>query len=286
MQLSGINRYPVKSCRGEALTTSEVEPWGLAGDRRWMVVDVEGAVITAREASSLLLVEPSITATGLSLTAPGLPTLAVPTPDPARRVPVTIWGSSLEAAATEPEAEEWLSAALGRAARLVHLDDPTTRRIDPDFSDPDDRVSFADAYPLLLVTEDSLAALDDAILERHAEDPEAPRPLPMARLRPNVVVAGAAAWEEDDWRRVRIGEAVFRAVKGCARCVMTTLDPETAARGKEPLTTLAGIRRWDGQTWFGTNLVPDNPGATISVGDQVEVLDAVEPGAGPIRPRA
>ncbi len=284
MQLSGINRYPVKSCRGEVLTAAEVQPWGLVGDRRWMVVDGDGAVITAREANSLLLVDPTITATGLSLTAPDLPTLAVTTPDPARRVPVTIWGSSLDATAAGPEAAEWLEAAIGRVARLVHLDDPTARPTDPDFGDPDDRVSFADGYPLLLTTEESLVALDDAITERHLDDPEAPGPLPMTRFRPNVVVAGAAAWEEDDWRRVRIGEVVFRAVKGCARCVMTTLDPETAARGKEPIATLARIRRWDGGTWFGINLVPDTPGATISVGDQVEVLDAVEPGDGPVRP--
>ena len=105
----------------------------------------------------------------------------------------------------------------------------------------------------------------------------------MRRFRPSVVVRGAPAWDEDRWRRVRIGEALFRVVKGCDRCVITTLDPETAAKGREPIATLARHRKWDGKTWFGMHLVPDTPGATISLGDEVEVLEAVAPGNGPPR---
>ena len=108
----------------------------------------------------------------------------------------------------------------------------------------------------------------------------------MTRFRPNLVVAGAQAWAEDDWRRIRIGGAVFRAVKGCARCVITQIDPDTAVREKEPIASLARIRRWDGATWFGVNLVPDTVGVTIRAGDEVEVLEAVPPGDGPIRPPA
>ena len=132
-----------------------------------------------------------------------------------------------------------------------------------------------------MATEASLAALNDVVVERSEG---AHPPLPMTRFRPNVVIAGAEAWAEDDWRRIRIGDAVFRAVKGCARCVITTIDPETAVREKEPIASLARIRRWDGATWFGVNLVPDTAGVTIRVGDEVEVLDAVAPGGGPIRP--
>ena len=142
-------------------------------------------------------------------------------------------------------------------------------------------MSFADAYPLLLATEESLAALNDQILERHQGDHE---PMPMTRFRPNIVVSGAEAWAEDGWRRFRVGEAIFRAVKGCDRCVMTTVDPETAQRGKEPIATLARFRRWDGATWFGMNLIPDTPGAIIRVGDEVEILDAVAHPDGPPRP--
>ncbi|MBZ5741337.1 MOSC domain-containing protein [Nocardioides mangrovi] len=280
-QLTSIHRFPVKSCRGESVGSAVVEPWGLAGDRRWMVVDDAGAGITAREVNRLVLVHPEITDGGLRITAPDLPALEVPTPDPARQVPVAIWSSTLTAAAAGAEADAWISKALGVAARLVHLDDPTRRPTSPAFSEPGDLVSFADGYPVLLTTEESLAALNDVVL---ASADTGRDPLPMTRFRPNVVVSGVEPWAEDDWRRIRIGDAVFRAVKGCARCVLTTIDPDSAVREKEPIRSLAKIRRWDGATWFGINLVPDTYDVTIRVGDEFEVLEAVAPGSGPLRP--
>lgn len=278
LRLTEIRRYPVKSCRGESLDEAQVEPWGLAGDRRWMVVDQDGCVITAREVNSMLLIRPDLTEGGLRCTAPDRAPMTVDVPDPSDQGPVTIWSSRLTAASAGAEADAWFADVLGRPARLVYLDDPERRQTDQRFGEAGDRVSFADGYPLLLTTEESLASLNDVVLHADRE------PLPMTRFRPNVVVAGASAWAEDDWRRIRVGDAVFRVVKGCARCVITTLDPETGVREKEPIASLARIRRWDGATWFGVNLVPDSPGATIRIGDDVEVLDAVEPGEGPIRP--
>ncbi|MCM0618829.1 MOSC domain-containing protein [Nocardioides bruguierae] len=282
MRLAEIRRYPVKSLRGHRVHEARVEPWGLAGDRRWMVVDAgEGTAVTAREVNRMLLVGAEPTPTGIRLSGADQEPLEVAEPDPARQLRVQVWSSHLSAAAAGSEADAWLSQALGRPVRLVHLDDPTRRTTDPRFSREDDRVSFADGYPLLLASASSLAAVNAAHRERAGED--APR-LTMTRFRPNVVVEGAEAWAEDDWRVLRIGGAVLRAVKGCARCVMTTVDPKTGERGKEPTATLARIRRFDGATWFGVNLVPDTPDVTIRVGDEVEVLDAVEPGAGPVRP--
>jgi uncharacterized protein YcbX len=132
-------------------------------------------------------------------------------------------------------------------------------------------VSFADGFPLLLATEESLAELNRLIRDGADHSPEGA--LPITRFRPNVVVAGAPAWAEDRWRRLRIGDAVFRVVKGCDRCVLTTVDPDTAERGKEPLRTLARHRRWAGKVWFGVNLIPDTPGVTIHAGDPVQILE-------------
>ncbi len=98
----------------------------------------------------------------------------------------------------------------------------------------------------------------------------------LRKFRPNLVVAGAPAWAEDGWRVVRIGTARFRAVKACNRCVFTTIDPDTGSKGKEPLTTLARHRRWDGKTWFAINLIPDSPGATLHVGHEIEVVEQVQ----------
>jgi uncharacterized protein YcbX len=272
LTLTAINRYPVKSGRGEALTSAVVEPWGLEGDRRWMVVDAAGEPLTSREHPRLMLVRPELTEHGLRLTSPDLDDVLVGQPDGSRLVDVSVWKGPFPAALAET-GHEWFSKIVGEPARLVYLDDPTRRAPNPAFSAPDDQVSFADAYPLLLATEESLDAVNDLI----AVGPnEHEGPIPMARFRPSLVVHGAPAWAEDGWRRLRIGAAVFRAVKGCDRCVMTLVDPDTAAKGKEPIATLARHRRWDGKTWFAMNLIPDTPGVRITVGDEVEVLEAVE----------
>jgi MOSC domain-containing protein len=280
-RLTSIHRFPVKSLRGESLEQAQVEPWGLLGDRRWMLVDDDGVAITAREVNAMLLLRPEITVDGLRVAAPDLPLLETSIPDPGTQVPVSVFDSHFTAAPAGAEADAWFTKALDRPARLVHLDDPGRRPTDPDFSEASDRVSFADGFPLLLATEESLAALNDTVVEGARTGGE---PLPMTRFRPNLVVAGVEPWSEDDWRRIRIGEAVFRAVKGCARCVITTIDPESAQRGKEPIASLAAVRRWDGATWFAINLVPDSPGATVRVGDDLEVLEAAAPGGGPLRP--
>jgi uncharacterized protein YcbX len=280
--LTAINRFPVKSCRGEALRSATVEPWGLAGDRRWMVVDADNAVVTAREHPRLVLTVPVITAEGLHLTHPDLDPLDVMVPPESSRQPVQVWKSVVTASVADDGASAWFGKIVGEPVRLVHLGDPTQRATNPEFSRQTDRVSFADGYPLLLTTEESLAAVNEFI----ADGPlSGEGPLPMARFRPSIVVEGAGpAWVEDGWRRVRIGAAEFRAVKGCDRCVLTTVDPATAARGNEPIASLARHRKWDGKTWFGMSLVPDNPGAVISVGDPVEILEAVDATDGPPRP--
>lgn len=281
MQLSAINRYPVKSCRGHRVQQATVEPWGLAGDRRWVVVDDNGECVTAREHPRMLLVTPSPRGDGgLDLTSPDLAPLSVDVPAADELVPVQIWKSELVAALASSAACAWFSKLIGESVRLVYLDDPTRRHPNPAFALPTDYVSFADGYPLLLTNAASLAALNDWI----AEGPRADEgPLPMARFRPSVVVSGNVPWEEDGWRRIRIGAAEFRVVKGCDRCTMTMTDPETADRTKEPIATLARYRRWDGETWFGMNIIPDNPGVQIAVGDDVTVLESVPAPDGPPR---
>jgi len=273
-----MNRYPVKSCRGESLDSALLEPWGLAGDRRWMVVDDEGVPITSREIPTMLLTRAELTSDGLGLSHPDAGEIQVAAGS--TLVDVSVWGTPVLASLADPSANVWFSRLLGVSARLVYLDDPTRRPTNPLRTRQSDRVSFADGYPLLLTNEASMDALNDLIA---AGPLAAEGPLPMTRFRPNVVVRGAPAWAEDGWRRIRIGAAQFRVVKGCDRCVMTTVNPDTAAKGKEPIATLARHRRWDGKTWFGVNLVPDTPGVRLVVGDEVEILDAVEDPDGPLR---
>ena len=278
LMLTGITRYPIKSCRGQALDTAVVEPWGLAGDRRWMLVDETGRVVTAREYPQLVRATPEFTAQGLLVHAPDGDTLEVGTPQRAALCRVRVFASEVAASPAAPHAHAWFSKVVGQPVRLVYLDDPMRRRPNPAYSRAQDRVSFADGYPVLLATHESLAALNDLI----AAGPRAAEgSVPMTRFRPNLVVSGAAAWAEDRWRLVRIGGADFRVVKGCDRCVLTTVDPDTATMGKEPLATLVRHRRWEGKSWFAINLIPDSPGATLQIGDQVEIV-AQAPTDGPL----
>ena len=272
LQLTDIWRYPVKSCRGEQLTEAAVEPWGLAGDRRWMIVDGVGDPVTARDYPPLILVTPRVEDGKLTLACPGLPDVTVPVPSGDDLVPVNVWGYDLLASPADDAASRWLAGITGEPVRLVYLDDPTRRATNPAFSQAGDRVSFADGYPLLLTNEASLDAVNGWIAEGDKADEG---PIPMRRFRPSVVVSGAPAWAEDGWRRLRIGPVTFRVAKGCDRCVFTTIDPDTAAKGHEPLFALARHRRWDNKVWFGVNLIPDAPpaNALLRPGDPVEILE-------------
>jgi MOSC domain-containing protein len=270
LTITSIRRYPVKSCRGEDLGEAALEPWGLAGDRRWMIVDADGKAVTGRERPALVLVTPSFDGTVMTLTAPGAPVLTVKVPAGDDLMPVKVWDSELLAATAGEDAAEWFTQVTGKPVRLIYLDDPTRRQVNPKYGQDEDRVSFADGYPLLLTTEASLAALNTLI---EAGPNPAQAPLPMTRFRPNVVVGGSEPWAEDSWQRLLIGDLAFRVAKGCVRCVFTTVDPDTAVKGKEPLVTLARHRRRDGKVWFGINLIPDHPApeATIRLGDPVTI---------------
>ncbi len=270
-QLASIHIYPVKAMRALDLGESLVEPWGLAGDRRWLVVDPAGRFISQREEPQLARVVARYDGSGLAVTldAPGRAPITVGAPRAdagAELTPVSVWRSRLEAALAGPEADDWLSAYLSRPVRLVHLDDPRRRAVDQEYGARGDTVSFADGYPLLLTSASSLDELGKWLADDGDE------PVPMNRFRPSVVVAGAEPWDEDHWRRIRVGAVPFRVAKPCGRCVVTTTDQATGERGSQPLSMLGRKRRFGQDLVFGQNLIPDAQGR-IRVGDPVEILE-------------
>ncbi|NXY98664.1 MOSC domain-containing protein [Streptomyces sp. BR123] len=266
-----LHVHPVKSVAGTAPDEVAVEPWGLSADRRWALVDSQGKVITQREQPRLALASARpLEGGGVVLSAPGMPDLAVDVPEPGPLEPVALFGKKVETVVAARAAADWAGTYLGITVRLVHLDDPAVRRpVDPDYALPGETVSLADGYPVLLTTLASLDALNSMIAQ--GDHPQE-GPLPMNRFRPNVVVAGAEAWAEDGWRRVAIGDAVFRGARECGRCIVTTTDQRTAERGKEPLKSLARHRRIGRSLAFGRLLVPVRTG-TVRVGDEVSVLE-------------
>ncbi|GAA1989282.1 MOSC domain-containing protein [Kitasatospora viridis] len=273
--LDALHRYPVKSMYRLSPREAVVEPWGLRGDRRWMVARPDGRALTQRDLPTMGQIRPEPAADGsLLLTAPDGRSLRVPAPEgPA--VEGDVFGNRFAAVEADAKAQLWIREQLGDPQlRLLHLSDPLARRINPNFSEPGETVSMADGFPLLAATASSLAALNGWLVDGGSEA------LPMTRFRPNLVIEGTEPWEEDRWRRVRVGEVTFRAVKLCGRCIVTTTDQESGERrGAEPLRTLNKRRRLDQKAAFGVNLIPERPDGvtgdalgTLRLGDQVTVL--------------
>jgi uncharacterized protein YcbX len=269
VQVSGLFIYPVKSCRGLTLASAETDAHGFIGDRRFLVVTPDGQFLTQRQIPRLATIETGLTATGLTLASPNHGQVTVPLAANTGTRRVMVWRDTVEADDCGDEPAEWLTQLLGESLRLVHMGAKFHRPVKPEKARPGDVVSFADGYPFLILSEASLADLNDRI---HAAGAT---PVPMNRFRPNIVVSGSDAFAEDAWTSLRIGDLVFRNAGPCARCVITTTDQITAARGKEPLKTLATYRR-DAKdptdVNFGINLIHETKQGTVRVGDHVTFL--------------
>jgi uncharacterized protein len=261
LHLSALNIYPIKSGAGISAQESQVDDFGLQYDRRWMLIDETGRSISQRECPRLALVRPTFRDECLLVEAPGVPPLELSL-QPAWSVTttVTVWDDTCPAAWLGNRPAQWFSTTLGRSCSLVYMPDSTVRPADPTFAPSGTRVSFADAFPFLMISEESLADLNSRM----------PTPLPMNRFRPNLVIAGGNAYVEDSLDRFTIGGIGFRRVKPCDRCVTTTTDQATADRGKEPLRTLATYRKRDRKVLFGQNVVHSGVGR-LAVGDTLQL---------------
>jgi len=263
-RLSSIHVFPIKSCGALALDVATVEMRGLAGDRRWMIVDAAGKFVTGRRQPRLTQVRASPEADMLALSAPEVPPLHLRAPAGDERIDTAVWGTAVRPLVAAAAANAWISEVLGMPARFVYMDDACQRAVDVVYAQAGDVVSFADGFPLLLISQAALDALNAKLAQ----------PVPMLRFRPNLVVADTEAHAEDGWKRIRIGEVEFEVVKPCTRCVFTTVDIE---RGEfdptgEPLRTLLGYRRSPIGVTFGQNLIPRRLGQ-VRIGDKVEVLE-------------
>jgi len=260
IELSEIYIYPVKGCRAIPLQRAEVTRRGLAGDRRYLVVDKLNAYLTQREFPRLALIRPDLRADGLNLGAPGMPPLHTSSPDSGRSFDVQIWDDRVSAVGVSEEADAWLSEFLGTSCRLVYMPETSVRPVEAEYSKAGDHVSFADAYPLLLLSEEAVRELN-----RRKESP-----VPMNRFRPNLVMRGTTPFEEDRWPGLTVGSVRFRSPKPCARCVVVTVDQDTGI--KEPrsdtLRALAAFRTVGQKVIFGQNLIPEHEG-WVAVGDRI-----------------
>ncbi len=272
MRVTGLFLYPVKSLRGYAVPTAELDALGFAGDRRFLVVDATGKFMTQRTAPRMACIDARLSPGTLILSADGAGSVSVPTAsDPAAPLrTVSVWKSEgLQAEDCGAAASAWLSDFLGLPCHLVRIGEKFSRPILKSAARPGDVFTFADGCPFLVISEASLAQLNDRIQENHGE------PVPMNRFRPNIVVDGCDAFAEDTWSGIQMGEARFRSAGKSVRCIVTTTNQLTGERGKEPLKTLATFRRNPAdptEVYFGVNLIHESKQGTIRVGDTVHPL--------------
>jgi len=260
MKVHSLFVYPVKSLSGIEVQSFDTDDFGPAGDRRWMIVDDDNRFVTQREHPELARVSTSLNGGNVVVDIPAEGTFSlIPTDSEVR---VLVWRDWVKAVIGRPEANEALSRFCGKSVRLVYMPDSSFRRVDAGRVDEYRRVGFADGFPFLITNTASLAELNGRL----------DAPVEMRRFRPNIVLEGAQAWEEDAWRQLIIGDSRFSIVKPCSRCVMTTVDPNTGTKDDalQPLRTLSRYRRTGDGVIFGQNAIHQSPGS-IRVDDPVTV---------------
>ena len=261
--VSQLMVYPVKSLAGVSVDSAEITATGFAHDRAWMIVDANGIFLTQRQHPSMARIRPEVLPGMLRLTVPDAPALDVPVLDEGPLARVEVWEYRCNAVDQGESAAKLLSDFLGRSCRLVRMSAGFRRNLNPKYAvSPGVSMGFADSMPFLLTNESSLRDLNSRMAD----------PVGMSRFRPNIVVAGSRAFEEDHWRRVRIGPVAFRVVKSCIRCEITTVDQSSGVKGIEPLETLGTYRTGPKGVLFGRHLAHESRGG-VRVGDTVEVLE-------------
>lgn len=276
--LTQLNLYPIKSCAGISLREAVLTPAGLMSeqiyDREWMVVDADGNFLSQREHPRMALIVPRIKAETLELRAPGMLRLEVPlglpAPEDERTLEVRVWDDTVKAYDCDETTATWFSKFLGTPCRLVRFHADSRRLSDRKWTGEVEAPNmFSDGFPLLVISEASLADLNEKL---RAQGREA---LPMDRFRPNLAIAGVEAFDEDRAHEIRIGEARLKPVKPCARCNMPAVDQESGVPGPDPLDVMRAYRtdpRVNGGITFGTNaILLEGEGQLLRVGQEVDV---------------
>ncbi len=265
--ISSLTIYPVKSLAGISLQSSELTRMGLKYDRRWMVVSPEGEFLTQRKKPQMALIKTAIKDGQLVLSKKGMNDQIIPFENntSTKQMSVTIWQDTVLASLVGNESDVWLSNALGFLCHLVYMEDDTLRQCNLDYAQKDDQTGFADAFPILFISEASLNNLNAHLIKSGKET------VGMRRFRPNVVVSGCEAHAEDTWKSFQVAKIPMKGVKMCDRCILTTVDPDKGERsGNEPLMTLAKYRKFASKVYFGMNVIHQELGL-LKIGDELRI---------------
>jgi uncharacterized protein YcbX len=274
--LAALHLYPIKSCAGIELREAVITAAGLMSehiyDREWMVVDAQGEFMTQRQHPRMALIKPRIKADTLELRAPGMLRLEIPLglPDPhdASTLTVRVWNDTVKAYDCDQITATWFSNALGVACRLVRFHPQAKRLANQSWTGGVEAPTlFSDGYPMLVLSEASLDDLNQKLKEHGRAA------LPMNRFRPNLVISGVEAFEEDYAKSIKIGGATLKPVKPCSRCPIPSVDQATGAIGPDPLDLLQTYRvnpKVDGGITFGMNaILLEGEGQVLHVGQEI-----------------
>ncbi|MCK5353499.1 MAG: MOSC domain-containing protein, partial [Methyloprofundus sp.] len=260
--LNAIFIYPIKSLAGIQLEQSIVTKTGLKYDRQWMLVDAQQQFLSQRSLPRMALIKTRISEHQLIVSAPDMPDLplSLAAPEIAHSINVTVWHDQCAALAVSKIADQWFSDFLQQNCQLVYQAKSSIRTVDQNYALSHDQTSFSDGFPFLIVSDASLALLNQQMNLS----------LSIRRFRPNLVITDCTSYAEDSWREVSIGDINFRLPKPCSRCSVPQIDPETALSDKEPLRTLARTRKWKNKVYFGQNALHDSAGI-LRTGDTLVI---------------
>lgn len=269
VHVSQLFYHPVKSLGSVGAKALQIAQMGPLLDRRFMLVDENGVFITQRECPLMTLIHVSDDSGVLSFSFKNpesnvSDTCSIAWPDFAFKGEiknVTLWDDQVEAQLIDHEINAWLSAILSRSVQLVFINDQTHRQVDLEYANKGDSTGFADGFPLLLISQASIDFLAQ----------ESGIPLLAQNFRPNIVVQGCEAFEEDQWRKIRIGDIEFDIVKSCSRCVIPSIDLETAEKNKPVMTVMLKHRRQGKKVYVGQNLIHRGFG-DIHINQKIEII--------------
>lgn len=261
MQVSNLYIYPIKSLGAISLQQSKIDRFGLQHDRRWMLVDEDGQFVTQRRHAELCFFDVRSYEGAFQITNRKHTQFELELPlnkVSGQKQLVTVWKDTINAELVDPKIDEMFSQVLGQSVRLVKMPADGNRPVDPGYAPPGTVTAFSDGFPLLLIGQTSLDHLNAKLQ----------LPIDMLRFRPNIVFTNGEPHQEDTFQTFQISETGFKAVKPCSRCVVTTIDPESALRSPEPLRTLSRYRLQDGKVMFGMNVLALSEGF-LQVGDTI-----------------
>lgn len=265
--ISEIIIYPIKSLRGVSVHSAELTDRGFKHDRRWMLINSQNHFLTQRELPEMALIEVKILTDGLQVKSPinedllVIPfrksdILSVEDPETSSTIQAWVFDDRVPVELCDQDAHDWFTKVLGERCRLVYMPDTSRRELSAKYSSTAEINSLSDSMPVLLTSQSSLDLLNEKLTLT----------IEMNRFRPNLIISGGAAFEEDNYKQVNIGELSFKVAKPCSRCTITTIDQLTAIGSKEPLKTLAKFRSFDHKVLFGIYLKVGSEGS-IEVGD-------------------